>query len=567
MMLEIVDGYSRDFKVKFGGDKSKVMVINGDETDRDREWNIGEVKIGRTKEYKYLGCMWSEDGCTRAKGEKVVKSMQWWGRLSSVAKYRANKCECVRGIWKYVAVPNIMFGINVMAWNGGDLEKLEVLQNRVGRLALDLDSLERRNCCDVFPQRDGDSISTKSECELEMSGSIDDLKVNFTINDGDGQMDLTHEQQCKIEKITAVLKKPILDVSVLQQFAEEDDGFVTDELRREVWPCLILMQESKPPLLLTLQQAQLHPSFSQVVMDVERTLKRFPPNISPERRRTLMDELIRVIMTVLQRNPLFHYYQGYHDVGITFLLVCGEQTAVQLLEELSLTHLREFLQPTMERTQRWLTYIYPMIAAESPALYAHMDQSGVGTMFCLPWLITWYAHSLSQYRHVVRLYDFLLASPPLMPMYVAGVILLQRKQQLLDVPCDMPMLHQALSSIPDSIPLDKIFREARLLYKRRPPSSLSEEVDRYLLRQKEREEAERAERDRRVAARKSGAAGARPWWLPYSVMRPGRIWVRAAGAVAVVAVVLGLASFYFRPENKLLLPVQWSTERPISAPQ
>ncbi|KAF2347708.1 hypothetical protein FHG87_021537 [Trinorchestia longiramus] len=28
-----------------------------------------------------------------------------------------------------------MFGMNVMAWNGGDLEKLEVLQNRVGRLA------------------------------------------------------------------------------------------------------------------------------------------------------------------------------------------------------------------------------------------------------------------------------------------------------------------------------------------------------------------------------------------------------------------------------------------------
>ncbi|KAF2352559.1 hypothetical protein FHG87_016685 [Trinorchestia longiramus] len=71
MMLKIVDGYSRDFKVKFGGDKSKVMVINGDETDRDREWNIGEVKIGRIKEYKYLGCMLSEDGCARAKGEKV----------------------------------------------------------------------------------------------------------------------------------------------------------------------------------------------------------------------------------------------------------------------------------------------------------------------------------------------------------------------------------------------------------------------------------------------------------------------------------------------------------------
>ncbi|KAF2355928.1 Reverse transcriptase domain [Trinorchestia longiramus] len=36
MMLEIVNGYSTDFKVKFGRGKSKVMVINGNETDRDR---------------------------------------------------------------------------------------------------------------------------------------------------------------------------------------------------------------------------------------------------------------------------------------------------------------------------------------------------------------------------------------------------------------------------------------------------------------------------------------------------------------------------------------------------
>ncbi|KAF2353294.1 hypothetical protein FHG87_015949 [Trinorchestia longiramus] len=76
-------------------------------------WNIGEVKVGRTKEYKYLGCMLSEDGCARA-----------------------NEYECVRGIWKYVAVPSTMFGMNVMAWNGGDLEKLEVLENRVVCLTL-----------------------------------------------------------------------------------------------------------------------------------------------------------------------------------------------------------------------------------------------------------------------------------------------------------------------------------------------------------------------------------------------------------------------------------------------
>lgn len=52
-------------------------------------------------------------------------------------------------------------------------------------------------------------------------------------------------------------------------------------------------------------------------------------------------------------------------------------------------------------------------------------------MFCLPWLITWFAHTLSDYRHVVRLYDFFLASHDLMPMYIATAIVLQKEKELL----------------------------------------------------------------------------------------------------------------------------------------
>lgn len=55
----------------------------------------------------------------------------------------------------------------------------------------------------------------------------------------------------------------------------------------------------------------------------------------------------------------------------------------------------------------------------------------MGTVFCLPWLITWFAHTLSDYRHVVRLYDFFLASPDLMPMYIATGIVLQKEKELL----------------------------------------------------------------------------------------------------------------------------------------
>lgn len=73
--------------------------------------------------------------------------------------------------------------------------------------------------------------------------------------------------------------------------------------------------------------------------------------------------------------------------------------------------------------------------------------SGVGTVFCLPWLITWFAHTLSDYRNVVRLYDCFLASPYLMPMYIAAAIVLHKKEDVLAGECDMAMQHYILSQV------------------------------------------------------------------------------------------------------------------------
>ncbi|KAF2356205.1 hypothetical protein FHG87_013043 [Trinorchestia longiramus] len=63
IMREEQNGFRRDrhgkdnlFVVKFGGDRSKVMAINGDETERDR------VEYWRS----YLVCILSKDRCTRA---------------------------------------------------------------------------------------------------------------------------------------------------------------------------------------------------------------------------------------------------------------------------------------------------------------------------------------------------------------------------------------------------------------------------------------------------------------------------------------------------------------------
>lgn len=62
-----------------------------------------------------------------------------------------------------------------------------------------------------------------------------------------------------------------------------------------------------------------------------------------EQREGLQEELIDIILRVLKRNPQLHYYQGYHDIVVTFLLVVKERLATALVEKLSTHHLRYFL--------------------------------------------------------------------------------------------------------------------------------------------------------------------------------------------------------------------------------
>lgn len=97
-------------------------------------------------------------------------------------------------------------------------------------------------------------------------------------------------------------------------------------------------------------------------------------------------------------------------------------------------------------------------------------------MFALPWYLTWFGHSLNQYRDVVRLYDFFLASPPLMPLYVAAGLVIYRSDEIFEVGCDLASMHCLLSQIPDNIPFETILKHARKLYDKYPPNKIEKEV-------------------------------------------------------------------------------------------
>ena len=75
-------------------------------------------------------------------------------------------------------------------------------------------------------------------------------------------------------------------------------------------------------------------------------------------RLSLQDQLVDVIMWILVQNKDLHYYQGYHDIVVTFLLVLqSEELTFSCVERLSKSHLREHMNPTIEATSRLLDLI------------------------------------------------------------------------------------------------------------------------------------------------------------------------------------------------------------------
>ncbi|XP_040602423.1 TBC1 domain family member 20 isoform X2 [Mesocricetus auratus] len=268
-------------------------------------------------------------------------------------------------------------------------------------------------------------------------------------NRGSGKADFNAKRKKKVAEIHQALNSDPTDVAALRRMAISEGGLLTDEIRCQVWPKLLNVNTSEPP-----------------------PMSRMPD----EQREGLQEELIDIILLILDRNPQLHYYQGYHDIVVTFLLVVGERLATSLVEKLSTHHLRDFMDPTMDNTKHILNYLMPIIDQVNPELHDFMQSAEVGTIFALSWLITWFGHVLSDFRHVVRLYDFFLACHPLMPIYFAAVIVLYREQEVLDCDCDMASVHHLLSQIPQDLPYETLISRAGDLFVQFPPSELAREA-------------------------------------------------------------------------------------------
>ncbi|VDL84043.1 unnamed protein product [Nippostrongylus brasiliensis] len=228
------------------------------------------------------------------------------------------------------------------------------------------------------------------------------------------------------------------------------------------------------------QELRSHPEWNQVDLDVRRTLARFPPNISDDHRTTLQDQLTPLIVRVLRSNSRFRYYQGFHDVCLTVILVCGVESAYEVCKNLA-HHgpFRSYLTKSLESSVlKELELLYVILSRADPELERVLREVHLGTMFALSWPLTWFSHSLNKYQQIVRFFDVFLASPPLTPIYVCAAIVLKRKSAILTCDREMPIIHQLLSTMPNELHLDAILSDSLYLSSLMPPFALKTEFSR-----------------------------------------------------------------------------------------
>uniref|UniRef100_A0A7E5A152 Rab-GAP TBC domain-containing protein n=1 Tax=Panagrellus redivivus TaxID=6233 RepID=A0A7E5A152_PANRE len=295
----------------------------------------------------------------------------------------------------------------------------------------------------------------------------------------------------------------------LRSFARSEGGLITDQIRAKIWPALAnataagdmdgLEVESITESSCsdsdfetarstmsssedcdtedtgpTIDELKRHPEWNQVEMDVHRTLARFPPGTSEDERVSLQTDLIPLIVRVLSENCKFRYYQGFHDICLTLILVLGTESAFRVARILShRTVFKRYLTKSLEESAMAdLQYMFVLLFKHNKKLELYLREAELGTLFALSWPLTWFSHVLDDYQQVVMCFDVFLASDPLMPIYVAAAMLQEREVEIFNTEQDMPALHHLLSNVPADINMTTVLAVALDLFQQYPPSQL-----------------------------------------------------------------------------------------------
>ncbi|KAK0157861.1 hypothetical protein PV328_011551 [Microctonus aethiopoides] len=386
---------------------------------------------------------------------------------------------------------------SIPAWIDNDVPRIPLLVDMTSSGKLNGDGIIHDNDDDDENNDDGDDVSCNDNVDNLLCDNCDDTGT------------LNHLEKLKIRVIKASIVKRELTYGDLKLLGCSSLGFVTDDLRRILWPKLLRLTNAQIQIKNGKILEKIHDHipdkvYHQIINDVTRSSGHLPPDSTEADIELFHSELTKIICWVLHRHPQMNYYQGFNDIAATVLLVMGLKRGSYVLEKISVEFLERFMERTMEKVNQELFYIFALLERIHPKLLEHLENVELFPHFALAEYTTWYAHKYADNRELLhRLFDFFLGTPPLMPLYLSTVIVAHRAAEIFNTTPDMGHTHKVLCTLPDDLPFEDLLMRAKNLYRDYPPESISKDVCDYdkKRRSKEQEWKLKAETNRRELER------------------------------------------------------------------
>ncbi|KAF7992944.1 hypothetical protein HCN44_005725 [Aphidius gifuensis] len=366
------------------------------------------------------------------------------------------------------------------------MDKNQVLNNysRVPLMSLD-DSEPAWNNDDV------PCIPKLSEIKQSISNDKNTIYEEIKLTDNyDDTKNLSRLDKLKINVIRERVTSK-LSYGDLKLLGCSNLGLVTDDIRKILWPQLLRIEGKNIPSIDELNDIhkKIQDSvYQQILKDVARSGGHLPADASELEHEKFQDKLVKIICWVLYRHPELNYYQGYNDVAATILIVMGLEKGLCILERITLEFLERFMEPTMERVNQELFYIFALLERIHPKLLEHLENVELFPHFALAEYTTWYAHKYAENRKLLhRLFDFFLGTQTLMPLYLSTVIVAHRATEIFNTTPDMGHTHKVLCTLSDDLPFEELLITAKNLYRDYPPDSISNDVYDYDHKRKRKE--------------------------------------------------------------------------------
>lgn len=281
-----------------------------------------------------------------------------------------------------------------------------------------------------------------------------------------------------------LLQSESIDLVELRRLARRPGGYQTNCLRKLIWPKLLGVNRHDT----VDYKAFLHPHRDdyQIECDVTRLWGRLQPmaercDAYQSHRRKHVSEMISA---VLCRNRSLFYYQGYHDIASSFLLVLEDNhLTFAVLEAASSLYFVDFMGENFDLFARSMRLIMLLIRSVDWELFAFLDAvPNFEPFFTCSWIITWFSHDLHHMDQIGRLFDVLLTSEPCYSYYLCTALLLKQRDVILGTDPDLASVHSLLLASPSLLweSFDELIQEADKLLVDVPMSKLLRQCDRPL---------------------------------------------------------------------------------------